>query len=85
MRPGRPLDSCRVTPPQRRPRAGVWPYQMGDEKMTYDIESKLRAYLTDLEWDQRDIATVVQAASRCETIQDAQQCATDWLRYKSQT
>ncbi len=51
--------------------------------MTYDTESKLRAYLRGQNWDQTDIATVVRTAGRCNNVREAKQHAANWLRYKS--
>ena len=54
--------------------------------MTYDIESKLRAHLTDQGWHQRDIGTAVSQCGtlRADTFAAAKRVASRWLEDKSQ-
>ena len=54
--------------------------------MNYDIESKLRARLTDQGWHQSDIAAVVSRCGtlRADTFAAAKHVASRWLEDKRQ-
>jgi hypothetical protein len=54
--------------------------------MTYDIESKLRAHLTNHNWDQRDIARVVSLCgiARANTLAAAKRVANRWSEEHTQ-
>ena len=46
--------------------------------MTYDIETRLRAHLTTLGWDQRDILSAVRHASGATNLGAAERMADEW-------